>query len=98
MTTEYEVAWSGTIETEAARAQQQRVETPARRGPSHVDVVIACLEDNPGATMRGISEITGLSQGIVNGTLYSLLRQKSVERSHRQVDDPGKPVQWRVRP
>lgn len=95
--TEYEVSWSGTIETEAARSRQRHIPVVARHAVSNTDIVLGCLEDNPGASMRVIVELTGLSQGAINGTLYSLLRQGFVERSHRQVEDRTTPVQWRIR-
>src|SRR5262245_15899814 len=97
MSAEFVVAWSGAIETAAARAVQRQPDVRPPRAHSNVDIVLACIEDNPGVTMRRISEITGLRIGEVNGTLYTLLRNARVARSHRQDEQLGVPVQWRIR-
>lgn len=97
--TELEVAWSQAIETESVKAQQRpaSVKPAVSAHRAAADTVAAYLEDNPGATMRGVHDATGLSLQQVNAALYFLLKHGRVEQSHRQRDARFRPVQWRIR-
>ncbi len=91
----YIVTWSGSIEREGARAQQRPAEHRLPKDHVATDVIAACLEENPGATVRGLADLTGLSRHLVNSVLFNLLKQGRVERTNCHAENA--PVQWRIR-
>lgn len=94
-TPEFVVSWTQTACTAAAKEQQREAQL-RRRAPDEQnrDIICAYLELHAGATMRRIHEDTGLTMSEVNAALYLLLERGTVQRSHRQADERGRPVCW----
>lgn len=95
---EFEVVWTGAMETAAVKASRSRTESPALRH-THEDAhrfVLEHIAAHPGATMRQIQEGTCLSQQAVHNSLWVLAQRGAIARSHRQQDDRSRPVQWRL--
>lgn len=100
---EYEIVWTGQIETQAIKAQQiQAAEEAASRprfdGAVNSRVtVLNYVARHPGVTLYEIIGGTGLGRNIVNGALQRLAELGYVVRSHRQNDDRSQAVKWRVK-
>ena len=95
---DYEVVWTGAMEADRIRTERARMNAaPRRLRHDHTDaymLVLWFLVAHPRATVRNIQAGTCLSIETVNYSLCVLLKRGAVARSHRQIDDRSRPVEW----
>lgn len=80
------VKWSGTIEREAARAQEVRAPEPGtRRHVSTSQIVALAMQAGGAWTVRELAAVTGLLPQALQVALTSLRRSGRVRRVDRPV-------------
>jgi len=81
---EYDVQWSGTLETAARRASRRAAPpvTPRRRPGAIADVVAAAVQEGGLWSIATLAEHTGFSKTDVNGAVYGLEKRGVLARRH----------------